>query len=87
TACASVPLQFAAASTVPIKKRPGRTEFLRAVATRDASGQWRVTPTASQGSGVLSSMSQANCFVVLAHDQGDVKAGAPVDIMPFEGLI
>ncbi len=87
TAPASGPLQFGAASSVPIKKRPGRTEFLRAVATRDANGQWRVTPTASQGSGVLSSMSQANCFVVLAHQQGDVAAGAPVDIMPFEGLI
>lgn len=81
------PLQFAAASSVPIKKRPGRTEFLRAVATRGAQGQWQVTPTASQGSGVLSSMSEANCFVVLAHDQGDVAAGASVDIMPFEGLI
>lgn len=81
------PLQFAAASSAPIKKRPGRTEFLRAVATRDETGKWSVTPTRSQGSGVLSSMSEANCFIVLAHGQGDVSAGEPVDIMPFEGLI
>lgn len=81
------PLQFAAACTVPIKKRPGRTEFLRAIATRDATGQWRVAPTRSQGSGVLSSMSDANCFIALGHDQGDIAAGTPVDIMPFDGLV
>ncbi|MGG1944300.1 gephyrin-like molybdotransferase Glp [Trinickia sp. NRRL B-1857] len=86
-AIAPRPLQFAAASSAPIKKRPGRTEFLRAVATRDKTGTWSVTPTRSQGSGVLSSMSEANCFIVLAHGQGDVSVGEPVDIMPFEGLI
>lgn len=32
-------------------------------------------------------MSEANCLIVLAHEQGDVAAGAPVEIMPFEGLI
>ncbi|WP_206952941.1 molybdopterin molybdotransferase MoeA [Trinickia acidisoli] len=81
------PLQFAAASSAPIKKRPGRTEFLRGVATRDAAGKWTVTLTRSQGSGVLSSMSEANCFIVLEHDQADVVAGAPVDVIPFEGLM
>jgi molybdopterin molybdotransferase len=86
-AIAPGPLQFAAASSAAIKKRPGRTEFLRAVATRDAAGRWSVAPTRSQSSGVLSSMSEANCFIVLAHDQGDVPAGENVEIMPFEGLI
>jgi molybdopterin molybdotransferase len=86
-AIAPTPLQFAAASTVPIKKRPGRTEFLRGVATRGTTGQWQVAPTRSQSSGVLSSMSEANCFIALGHDQGDIAAGAPVDIMPFDGLV
>jgi len=81
------PLQFAAESGTPIRKRPGRTEFLRGVATRDPAGKWRVTPTRSQGSGVLSSMSEANCFIVLAHEQNDIAAGTPVEIMPFDGLI
>lgn len=81
------PLRFAAESGVPIRKRPGRTEYLRGIATRDAAGKWRVTPTRSQGSGVLSSMSEANCFIVLAHEQGDIAVGAPVEIMPFDGLI
>ena len=86
-AAACPPLQFAAASSAPIKKRPSRTEYLRGVATRDAAGQWSVAPTRSQGSGVLSSMSEANCFIVLAHDRADVAAGDAVDIMPFDGLI
>ncbi|WP_180730143.1 gephyrin-like molybdotransferase Glp [Paraburkholderia sp. PGU19] len=70
-----------------IRKRPGRTEFQRGIAQRDAQGAWHVAPTGSQGSGVLSSMSEANCFIVLAHDQGDLDPGDAVDIMLFEGLI
>jgi molybdopterin molybdotransferase len=46
-----------------------------------------VAITGSQGSGILRSMSQANGMVVLHHDQGDVAAGEPVDVLPFEGLI
>ncbi|ALP63541.1 molybdopterin molybdotransferase MoeA [Paraburkholderia caribensis] len=81
-----VPL-IRAACVDAIRKRPGRTEFQRGIAQRDAQGTWRVTPTGSQGSGVLSSMSEANCFIVLAHDQGDLDPGDAVDIMLFDGLI
>lgn len=84
---APAPPQFAAVSDMPIKKRPGRTEYLRGMATRDAGGTWHVAPTRSQSSGVLSSMSEANCFIVLAHDEADVAAGTRVDILPFDGLI
>ncbi|HTI17886.1 MAG TPA: gephyrin-like molybdotransferase Glp [Trinickia sp.] len=84
---APAPLQLAASATAPIKKRPGRTEYLRGIASREHDGSWRVTPTRSQSSGVLSSMSEANCFIILAHQQGDIVAGDSVDIMPFEGLI
>lgn len=81
------PPMIAAASAAPIRKRAGRTEFQRGVATRDQRGQWHVTPTGSQGSGVLSSMSEANCFIVLAHEQSDIDAGDTVDIMLFDGLV
>ncbi|TKC83897.1 molybdopterin molybdotransferase MoeA [Trinickia terrae] len=81
------PLLIAASSTQPLGKRAGRTEFLRGVATRGPDGRWRVAPTRSQSSGVLSSMSEANCFIVLAHDRTDVDTGEAVDIMPFDGLI
>lgn len=71
----------------PIKKRAGRTEFQRGIATRDDASQWRVVTTGPQGSGVLSSMSDANCFIVLEHARGNVEAGDEVDIVPFDGLI
>ncbi|MGA9917733.1 MAG: molybdopterin molybdenumtransferase MoeA, partial [Paraburkholderia sp.] len=48
---------------------------------------WQVTPTGSQSSGVLSSMSEANCFIVLGHDEADIAEGEHVDIMLFDGLI
>lgn len=76
-----------ALSAISIRKRPGRTEFQRGTAHRAVDGRWHVTPTGSQGSGVLSSMSEANCFIVLAHDQPDVDAGDTVEIMLFDGLI
>ncbi|BAN23748.1 molybdopterin molybdotransferase MoeA [Caballeronia insecticola] len=71
----------------PIKKRAGRTEFQRGIATREADGRWSVVTTGSQGSGVLSSMSEANCFIVLEHARGEIDAGEDVEIVPFDGLI
>jgi len=76
-----------ARSDEPLKKRSGRTEFQRGIATRDDAGLWRVVTTGPQGSGVLSSMSEANCFIVLEHDRADVAAGDEVNIVPFDGLI
>ena len=76
-----------AVSTQPIRKRAGRTEFQRGIASLDANGRWSVVTTGPQGSGVLSSMSEANCFIVLTHETGDIDAGDTVDIVPFDGLI
>ncbi|OAJ57650.1 gephyrin-like molybdotransferase Glp [Paraburkholderia ginsengiterrae] len=76
-----------AISRQAIRKRARRTEFQRGVAEQDAHGIWHVTPTGSQSSGVLSSMSEANCFIVLGHDEGDIAEGERVVIMPFDGLI
>jgi molybdopterin molybdotransferase len=73
--------------TSPIKKAPGRTEFQRGILARDANGQWSVRTTGDQGSGILSSMSQANCFIILPTDEGNVPAGSTVDVQLLEGLI
>ncbi len=43
--------------------------------------------TGDQGSGILSSMSQANCFIVLPTDTGNVAAGETVDVQLFEGVL
>ncbi|QJE00881.1 molybdenum cofactor guanylyltransferase MobA [Massilia forsythiae] len=70
-----------------IRKKPGRTEFQRAVLARGADGQAEVRITGAQGSGILRSMSEANCMVVLHDEQGNVQAGEMVDVVVFEGLV
>ena len=67
-------------------RSPGRTEYQRAILAV-VDGEIRVRITGAQGSGILRSMSQANCFVVLGHDQGNVSAGGMVDVMLFDGLV
>jgi molybdopterin molybdotransferase len=83
---APVPM-FKATLAAPIRKAPGRTEFQRAVLSPDGAGGWQVRTTGDQGSGILSSMSQANCFIVLAPETGNVDTGAPVDVQLLEGLL
>ena len=68
-----------------IRKVPGRTEYQRGVLYSE-NGEWRVRTTGQQGSGVLRSMSEANCFIVLEHERGNVQAGEPVGVQVFEGL-
>ena len=76
-----------AACTSALRKKPGRTEYQRAVVSRADNGRWQVAITGSQGSGILSSMSAANGMVVLHHEQGNVAAGDEVEVMPFDGLV
>ena len=70
-----------------IRKKPGRTEYQRGIVAPGADGLPEVRITGSQGSGILRSMSEANCMVVLHDEQGNVAAGDTVDILPFEGLV
>lgn len=69
-----------------IRKKPGRTEYQRGFLSRDEQGNHQVRLTGSQGSGILRSMSEANCMVVLHHEQGSVNAGDFVDVLLFDGL-
>ncbi|MDR0587737.1 MAG: molybdopterin molybdotransferase MoeA [Burkholderiales bacterium] len=76
------PLTFHATLTRGTKKAKGRTEFQRGFCeTRD--GKTVVTPDAEQGSGILSSMARANCFIVLPQDCGALPEGATVEILPI----
>jgi molybdopterin molybdotransferase len=70
-----------------IRKKAGRTEYQRGILSRDAEGAQQVSITGSQGSGILRSMSEANCMVVLHDEQGNVAAGDMVDVLMFEGLV
>jgi molybdopterin molybdotransferase len=74
-----------ATSSENLRKVPGRTEYQRGILFRTGA-EWKVRTTGQQGSGVLRSMSEANCFIVLEHERGAVRAGEQVDVQLFEGL-
>ena len=76
-----------ARSGAAIRKKPGRTEYQRAILAPGADGEQEVRITGSQGSGILRSMCEANCMVVLHDEQGNVAAGDLVDVILFEGLV
>ena len=78
--------RFRVPCVTPLRKRPGRSEFQRGILFRDA-GEWKVRLTGAQGSGVLRSMSEANCIIVVEHERGNVEAGEAVWVQPFEGLV
>ena len=75
-----------AKSETAMRKKAGRTEYQRGILELK-NGEWTVRLTGAQGSGILRSMSEANCFVVLGHEQGSVAAGDYVDVMVMDGLV
>ena len=83
----SAPPLLRATSTEAMRKKPGRTEYQRGTITTAADGTLQVRTTGNQGSGVLSSMVQANGLIVLHHGQGNVAVGDTVDVMVFDGVI
>ena len=84
---AKTPPLLKARTQEPLRKKPGRTEYQRGIVSTDADGALQVRTTGNQGSGVLSSMVQANGLIVLHHTQRDVAVGDEVDVMIFDGVI
>ncbi|NNE36811.1 MAG: molybdopterin molybdotransferase MoeA [Gammaproteobacteria bacterium] len=70
-----------------LKKRPGRVEYQRGILSRDQSGEILVSKTGEQGSGILSSMAKANCFIILPLENDGVVAGETVEVQPFYGIM
>lgn len=81
------PATFKAICKSGLKKRPGRVEYQRGIVGKDDTGQVTVHKTGAQGSGILRSMAQANCFIILPMDSGSIEPGALVDVQPFFGLV
>ena len=63
-------------------KKTGRREFKRGILSYRGT-RWEVRITGPQGSGILTSMTLANCFVVIEEERGDVAAGETVSVEPF----
>jgi molybdopterin molybdotransferase len=81
------PILVRARCETRLRKKPGRLEFQRGVLERRADGAYTVRSSGHQGAGVLRSMSDANCFIILPLEQGDMEPGAEVDVQPFAGLV
>jgi molybdopterin molybdotransferase len=78
----ATPLPMLRARTQEVlRKKPGRTEYQRGIVSRNAQGELQVITTGNQGSGVLSSMVQANGLIVLSHPQGTAQVGDWVDVL------
>ncbi|CCE23006.1 molybdopterin molybdotransferase MoeA [Methylotuvimicrobium alcaliphilum] len=75
-----------ARTTENLRKKPGRTEIQRGIVSRDENGDWIVKTTGKQGSGILMSMSKANAFIILNHQDTSKSAGDWVTVMPFCGM-
>lgn len=77
---------LSAVCTEAIRKLPGRTEFQRGILSLQ-DGNWTVRPIGNQGSGILRSMSEANCFIVLSDACGNVEPGSIVQVQVLEGMV
>lgn len=78
---------FNVVCVAPIRKMAGRTEYQRGLLFADTDGTWKVKPTGAQGSAILSSMSLANCFIVLDESIGNLEAGASVAVQMLDGMV
>ncbi|MFB5141299.1 bifunctional molybdopterin-guanine dinucleotide biosynthesis adaptor protein MobB/molybdopterin molybdotransferase MoeA [Vibrio diabolicus] len=80
-------LKVNAIATENLRSRQGRTEFSRGVYELDDTGRLTVRTTGKQGSGILRSMSEANCLIEISPAIDTVKAGESVTIIPLQGRI
>jgi len=73
--------------TSPLKKAVGRLEYQRGILCYNDDGELVVSSTGVQGSHILTSMSHANCFIILPADNTGVKPGDAVQVQPFSDLV
>ncbi len=81
------PIELMLTTQTRLKKRPGRRDFQRGKLVYTDRGELQVMAIAHQGSGVLSSMSEADCYIVLAEEDGDKCPGEQVRVQLFDELL
>ncbi len=82
-----LPLTYPVRCPERVRKQPGRTDYQRGVLARAPDGALEVRPLREQGSSILSSMSGANCFIVVPADSGDLDPGSVVQVLPFDATL
>jgi len=81
------PLTLPAVCESALRKSPGRVEYQRGIMRINEAGLLSVASTGKQGAGRLSSMSLANCLMVIDDDVDGVQPGDTVGVQPFHGLL
>ena len=81
------PLIVEARARQALRKKPGRFEFVRGILSYDDDGNLTVGPSGAQGSGILTSMSRANCYILLAEECAGVAEDAQVPVQPFATML
>jgi molybdopterin molybdotransferase len=79
-------LRIQAISQSHLRKRPGRVEYQRGIYQINELGEYTVVKTGAQGSGILHSMSEANCFIYLPMESQGAETGDIVEIWPFDSF-
>lgn len=77
------PLRFQAALTRNVKKAAGRADIQRAIISQNSDGTWQATPTGKQDSHRILGVSQANAYMILPQECGDLAAGEMVTVQPL----
>ena len=77
------PLRFQAALTAPVRKAAGRADIQRAIISQTRDGAWQAAPAGKQDSHRILGVSQANAYMILPQECGDLAAGASVMVQPF----
>lgn len=70
-----------------LKKKAGRMDFQRGILSYDAAGAAQVATTGKQESHLTTSFHDANCFILLEQDRGDVEAGEMVNVQLFDATL
>ena len=83
----TTPLLLQARCESKLRKKAGRTEFQRGIIGWDDAGQLTVSETGAQGSGILTSMSQGDCFIILPLETESIEPGAMVTVLPFSSIM
>tara|TARA_R110002072_G_scaffold97995_2_gene215772 strand:+ start:55659 stop:56927 length:1269 start_codon:yes stop_codon:yes gene_type:complete len=83
----TMPVMIKVPCVSTLKKRPGRVEYQRGILEHDKNGRMVVRKTGAQGSGILRSMADANCFIILPLENNGVSPEDLVDVQLFHGLV
>jgi len=81
------PQRIVAKAEERLRSREGRTDYSRGVYRINEQGELTVRSTGQQGSGILSSMVNANCLIEIADPFSSIEAGETVTIQPFGDLV